>query len=446
MKKEGHLRQNITLAEAVAFCIAQVIGTGIFLKPTAVLHHSGSTGMAIIIWIAAGLITMCTALTVAEVASYKPSIGGITSYIHEYNGQIPGFLSGWFFAILNNPGTLAANSIATATFISGVVTLGDTQLKILALVILWTLSCSQMFSVKGTMKMQMVGAVIQAAPILIVIILGFLHGGVGTEINMSLVGDITKPQVALGLALLGAMWVYDGWQATANLGEEMSNAKRDFPRAIVISLSFLIILYVLFNVVGFKLLNGNELMASNNIGASISTVIMGPAGQIVMATLMTLCSIFTMNAEVMQATRDVLFQARNNNIFGSRWIRHIHPKFNTPINAIVFQGCLSTILLLTGTFESISLLVIFFVWIFTLVALFDVFRLRRQHRLERSFSVPFYPIIPIIAIFGAVFMLVSSVISDPTRFIIGIVVILAGLPVYYICHKYIYKDWNRISK
>ncbi|MCZ0717325.1 APC family permease [Aerococcus kribbianus] len=437
---EGKLKQNISLAEAIAFCVAQVIGTGIFLKPVPVLQNAGSTAMATIIWLAAGLITMCTALTVAEVASYKPNIGGITGYITEYNGKTLGFLSGWFFAILNDPGTLAANSIATATFMTAIVPMTDWQVKLCAFAILWILGLSQMVSVKGTMKTQLVGAFIQAAPLVLVVILGLINSNATHPINFSLIGDPNSPGVALGLALLSAMWVYDGWQATANLGEEMAHPKRDFPRAILISLSFLTGLYMMFNVVGFLLMPAEEIIQTDNFGAAISTVLMGNSGRYLMTLLMIACSLFTMNAEVVQATRDILYQARNNNLPGSPWIRHIHPKTDTPINAIIFQGILSTLLMLTGTFESISLLIIFFTWVFTLIALFDVFKLRRQNKLLRSFDVPLFPFVPLVGIGGALFMLLSSIASDPGRFVIGIVIILLGLPVYAFCHKVLYKD------
>ncbi|MDD7758586.1 MAG: amino acid permease [Aerococcus suis] len=439
MENEGKLQQNITLVQAIAFCVAQVIGTGIFLKPTPVLQSAGSTGMALLMWVLAGVITMCTALTIAELASYNPSVGGMTAYITQYNGKRIGFLSGWFFAILNDPGTLAANSIATATFLSAIIPMNDWQLRVCAFLIILLLCLSQMFSVQGTMQTQLVGAFIQATPLVAVIIAGLIMGGAPHDINFSLIGDPDSPGVSLGLALLSAMWVYDGWQATANLGEEMANPKRDFPRAIFASLTFLTVLFVMFNLVGFNLMPIDEALTTDNFGASISTALFGNVGNFIMALLMMACSLFTMNAEVVQATRDILYQARHNNIPGSKWIRHIHPKYNTPMNAIITQGTLSILLMLTGTFESISLLIIFFTWIFTIIALFDVFKLRRQNKLQRTFSVPLYPIIPLIGLVGAAFMLISSISSDPGRFVIGIIVLAIGLPVYYFCHKVLYK-------
>lgn len=441
MLEEGKLEQNITLTQAIAFCVAQVIGTGIFLKPTSVLQSAGSTGMALLMWGLAGIITICTALTVAELASYNPSVGGLTAYITEYNGKHVGFLSGWFFAILNDPGTLAANSIATATFLSAIVPLNDLQLRLVAFLIILFLCISQMFSVQGTMKTQLIGAFIQATPLILVVVVGLFIGGIPSDINFSLIGDPESPGVSLGLALLSAMWVYDGWQATANLGEEMKDPKKDFPKSIFFSLSFLTILFVLFNLVGFNLLPIKEALTTDNFGASISTALFGNIGNIVMAILMITCSLFTMNAEVVQATRDILYQARHNNIPGSKWIRHIHSKFNTPMNAIITQGILSTLLMLTGTFESISLLIIFFTWIFTIIALFDVFLLRWKKQKGRSFSVPFYPVVPLIGLFGAGYMLLSSISSEPGRFVIGIVVLALGLPVYYFSHKILYNDY-----
>ncbi|MBG9986901.1 amino acid permease [Facklamia sp. DSM 111018] len=438
-KHEGKLQQNITLIEAIAFSVGQIIGTGIFLKPTAIFQATHSTGISLLVWLAAGVITLCTALTIAEVASYKPMIGGITSYVNEYNGKTLGFMSGWFFSILNNPGTLAANTIATATFISAVLPMNNVQIKLCAFIILWGLSLSQMFSVKGTMRFQLLGAVIQAAPIAIVVILGLLNGANANNINLSLIGDPNSPGASLGIALLGAMWVYDGWQATANLGEEMVNPKRDFPKAIFYSISFLIILFLAFNYVGFKLIPAEELLNSQNIGANISEKLFGQHGVLLMTILMVICSTFTMNAEIVQATRDVLYQARQNNLIGAKWIRHIHPKTDTPINAIIFQGILSTIVMLTGTFESISLLIIFFIWIFILFVLWDVFKLRKQKEIQRSFSTPLFPITPIIGILGGLFMLLSAVSSNPMNFVVGLIVILMGFPIYYYCHNVLYK-------
>lgn len=440
-KKEGKLKQNITLIEAIGFCVAQVIGTGIFMKPTTVLKASGSTGMAILMWIFAGLITMCTALTLAEVASYKASLGGMTAYVTQYNGKKIGFLSGWFFAILNDTGTLAANSIATATFLSGIISMNDTQLRICAFIIIIVLCSSQMISVQGTMRTQLVGALLQAVPLLLVIILGIFKGGMPTNINFSLIGNPNSPGVKFGIALLGAMWVYDGWQATANLGEEMSNPQRDFPKALFLSMSFLIIIFVLFNMVGFNVISTKTIMISKeSFGSNFGQSLMGNTGRYIMAILMVICSLFTLNAEVVQATRDMLYQARCNNLPGSKWIRHIDPKFNTPIHSIMTSGTLALILMLTGTFESISLMTMFFTWVFTLFALYDAFKLRHQKELKRTFNTPLYPIVPLIGIGGAAFMLISSVLSDPKWFVIGIIVILAGIPISFLSHKYLYPN------
>ena len=156
---EGQLKRNLTLFEATIHSVAFVIGTGIFLKPATILQNTGSTGMSLILWIAGGLISLCSALTMAEISAYIPKLGGMYTYLNELYGEKVGFMYGWINMLIGSPTGAAASSIAFATFASYFVPLSNTGLKVLALFMVLFFAGIQMLSTKATMKLQIVATI-----------------------------------------------------------------------------------------------------------------------------------------------------------------------------------------------------------------------------------------------------------------------------------------------
>lgn len=432
--EQGKLQRNLSLFEATMFGVSFVIGTGVFLKPSSVLVSSGSTGMAILVWVAAGVISLCAALTIAEIAAYIPKLGGMYTYLTELFGEATGFVYGVVTIVVSGAAGPAASAIAFSTFASYFVEMSATLMKGLSIGVVLLFGLIQYLSTKGAMKLQVVGTIGKLIPIAAILSIGLFKGSIPGAINMSLVGD--GKTLALSGALIGALYAYDGWISTASLGDELVEANKNLPKAIILSLSFVIAVYALFNFVIFKTVDPQTVASSENIGVVVAEKLFGKAG----ATLITLgvlvSSVVTMNAQMMNNERYILPMANRKLLPASGFLGKISPKRHTPVGAILLQIVLTILYILSGTFDSVTNIVVFVVWVFFTMAVFGIFILRKKYpRDESLYKTPLYPVIPILGICGGGYLVIATLINETLLSMIGIGVAVMALIIYLVWHK-----------
>lgn len=427
--EETKLKRNLSLFEGILFGVSFVIGTGVFLKPSSVLAATGSTAMALIIWAVAGIISLCSALTIAELAAYIPTVGGLYDYLSELFGEAVGFMYGWVTILVSGPGGAAASAIAFATFASYFIELSTFQQRILSIALVLFFAIIQFFSTKGAMQLQVVGTVGKLVPIFAVLFVGLFKGDIPGSINMGLVGNGTG--LSISVALIGALWAYDGWVATCTLGDEMVKSEKNLPKAIIASLIFVMTVYVLFNYVIFKTIPANEAVNSANVGVDAAKKLFGNAGATLISVGVLVSSSITMNAQMMGNERTIFSMAQRKLIPMSNVLSKVHPKFATPYTCIALQILLTVIYIVTGTFETVTNMVIFVVWVFFTLAVIGVFTLRKKYpRRDDLYSTPLYPIVPIIGILGGAYLVISTLFAQFGISLVGIVAAIVGLPVY----------------
>ena len=436
VKMEGKLKRNLTLFEATVYSVAFVIGTGIFLKPSSVLMNAGSTGTAIVLWILGGLISMCSALTIAETAAYIPKLGGMYTYLNEIWGERVGFIYGWVQMLIGAPAGASASAIAFATFASYFVAFTETQLKILSIAMVIFFAGIQMISTKATMKLLAVGTVGKLVPIFAIIMYGLFKGEIPGAVNFALVGN--SPAIGYGAALLGVLWSFDGWDTTCHLGSEMIEPEKNLPRAIIISMSFITVVYVLFNVVIFKTLSPNEIISGEggSVGVQAAQKLFGNVGATLVSVGMLISSATTLNSQIINSSRITLSVATKKRVIGANFLGHVNVKYDTPINALIFVIVIISIYILSGTFTTVTNLVTFVVWIFFVLVVLGVFKLRKKFEKDDSlYSVPLFPIVPLIGAAGGSFLVISTFFGAPTTAFTGIGVGIMGIPMYLYCKK-----------
>ena len=445
-KSAQTLRRNLTLFEATMYSISFVIGSGIFMKPATVLNATGSSGLSLILWIGGGLISLASALAIAEVASNIPKLGGQYAYVNELYGPFFAYIYGWISVLISCPAGGAASSILTATLLSGFIPMSDVMVKVTAVAVLWFLTGIQMITTKGSMKIQVAGTIGKLVPIFLIVIVGLVTtGGAGTPINMSAVGDPAKASMAG--ALLGVLWAFDGWVAVTTLGAELKDPAKNLPKSIAMSLIFITAVYAIFNVVAFKHLTPAELIAiaaaGKSVGVEVAVKLFGNVGAIILTVGMLVSVATTNNAQIMNGARSTLAMARRNQLPGSVLLRKLHPKFDTPYMSLLFYAIVSMIYILSGTFDSTTDLVVFIVWIFFIATTFGVFIIRRNPdkypNREKLYKVPLYPITPIVGIVGGAYILFETVRGAPVNAMIGAAVVAVGIPIYMYLKKF-YKD------
>lgn len=432
------VKPAISFIEALAIVIGMIIGSGIFLKPGVVLGHAGSPFLGALAWIVGGVIALAAALSIAEIAAAIPKPGGFYTYFEELYGPLPGFLLGWVQTVIVYPATIAALAIAFATYSNYLIPGGAANERVIAISLLAFLLAVNMISTKCGGVIQIAATIGKLIPIFVIITFAFLA-------NPDLAPQAVKGSVSgagFGAAVLGTLWAYDGWMNVTNLSGELKNPAKTLPRVIFMGVVFVMMTYVLFNVAIFILLPYEQILLSSAPGTDAAKVLFGPRGGVFLTAGIILSVFGALNGQLMTAARIPQAMAMRNQLPLSRTLAEVHPVFRTPANALILESLLAIIYLFSGSFHRLTDLLIFVIWIFFTMGVFGVFVLRKRggnlHRKFREqkgsgqYRVPFYPLTPIVGIGGGLYILIATMISNPSRCFLGIGIALLGIPVYLV--------------
>lgn len=431
--QENH--RSVGFLQGLAIVVGMIIGSGIFLKPSIVLGDAGSPMLALIAWVLGGMVTLCSALSIAEIASNIPRAGGLYVYLEELYGEKVGFLLGWVQSVISYPASVAAQAIAFATYSDYFIPMTAWQQRFLALGVLALLLVMNILSTRCGGAIQVVATVGKLIPVIAILGVGLFSGIApgASGLSSELIG---QGGGGIGAAILGTLWAYDGWIGVTNMAAEMKNPKKNLPKVISIGIIFVIVIYAVFNIVLFNALPADQLAASATPGADAAVALFGQGG----ATFLTIgimISVFgALNGYLMTAARVPQAMAQRRQLPLSNVLGKLHPKFGTPANALIMQALLAVMYILSGSFNFLTDLLIFVLWIFFTLGVFGVFLMRRRGLSQReNYRVPLYPVTPIIGIAGSLFILGSTVIDAPGRSLLGLGVTLLGLPIYYLLKK-----------
>lgn len=430
--ENNSLAKTVTFTEAISIVIGIIIGSGIFLKPGIVLNNAGLPSLSILAWVAGGVITLASALSVAEIAAAIPKAGGLYVYLEDLYGKPIGFLLGWVQTIISYPASVAALAIAFASHSKYFIGLNFVGEKLFAFGILGFILLMNILSTKYGGRIQVVATAGKLIPIIAIVIFGlsFSGGAQGAPIN------IQSSAVGFGAAILGTLWAYDGWISVTNMAGELKNPSKTLPTVISVGVCFVMIVYVLFNLALFKALPYDVLVGTETPGTSAAQVLFGESGGAFITIGIMVSVVGALNGYLMTAARVPQAMGDRGLFPFARTLGRVHPKFRTPANALILESLIAVVYILTGTFNTLTDLLVFVLWIFFTMGVFGVFILRRKMPTEKGkYRVPLYPLTPIVGIAGGTYILISTVFSDPLRAIIGVVLTLLGLPVYYHLQK-----------
>ncbi|MGX7030168.1 APC family permease [Vagococcus zengguangii] len=435
MSENSHqLKRTLGFTVALTTIIGIVIGSGIFFKPYAIFRATGGEpGLGILAWILAGLLSLAGALTASEIAAMIPKTGGMVTYLHDIFGPKIGFLSGWVDSSLYQTGSIAAVAVVFGVQASSLLGLDPNAywpkvvISIVTIVFLGYL-CNLGAEASG--RLQMVLTLCKMIPITLIVVVSFVKG-TGHDVLTPLVGPEIDPGKAFSLALLAALFAFDGWISVGMLAGEMKNPSKDLPRALILGLTIVSLIYVVINIAYLWVMPANQLMLTETPAADVSRVLFGRSGgQLV--SIGILISVFgSLNGFIMTAARSTYTFAETRKIPFSEALMKVNDN-GSPVNATWFVVIVSSIYCLTGKFDLLTDLSTFMVWIFYCLTFYGVIKWRRERPdAIRPYKVPLYPVIPIIAIMGGGYVVISTLITQFTYAISGIIIMLAGLPIYY---------------
>ena len=409
--------------------VGSMIGSGIFLVPATIALFLPSSPLILFVWVIGGIVSLFGALSIAELGALYPKAGGQFVYLREAYGPLWGFLYGWTAFTVIMCGAISAVAVGFATYLTSFLPLSDAGIKIVAIASIMILTVINCFGVK-------LGAVIQnGLTLLKMLLLGififmgfFVKGAVATGVQSQTLplAGIAGP---FGLALVAVLWSYDGWIEITYVAGEVKNPQKYIPRSLILSTLIVILIYILINLTYITVLPIGTISRSTLVAADAATVIFGQGGAQIAAFCVIVALLGTNNGFVLTGARIYYAMAADKIFFRS--LAKIHPTYRTPVASLVAQGMWASLLVLTGTFSQLFTYVIFASWIFYAMAAGAVMVLRRRSpRTERPYKVWGYPATPVIFILFSMYLVIDTVIEDPRDALIGLAIILAGIPGY----------------
>lgn len=427
--EKRELKKEIGLFDAIAIVIGVVIGSGIFFKPSMVFGSAGSATLGILAWLVGGTITMASALTVAEIASAIPKTGGAFVYLKELYGERWAFLYGWVQAVLYVPGSTAALAIILATQVTYFLPMTEFTQKVFAVGMLLFVMILNFISTKLSSKIQFAATIGKLIPIVAIIVFGFIKGSAHDFTAISLTTKVGA--AGFGAAILGTLWAYDGWIGIANIAGELKRPKKDLPRAIVIGVITTIIVYIAINVAIINIMPMSSVIASKKAASDAATILFGNKGASFIAAGILISIFGTLNGYLMTGVRIPYAMGKDRIIPFSDFFSKINDKFQTPLNSYIFTAVLACLYVISGSFDMLTNLAIFTLWIFFTMTVAGVFILRKKFsQIERTYKTPLYPIVPLIGVIGGIYIIISTLITQTSNAMLGIVITLLGFPVY----------------
>ncbi|MBS1951836.1 MAG: putative amino acid permease, GabP family [Cytophagales bacterium] len=456
---QGQLVRTLGLASAFFLVISSVIGSGVYKKVAPMAEALQSPGLVLLAWLLGGLLTLIGTLSNAEVASMLADSGGEFVYYKKIFNRFFAFLYGWanFTAIRTASVASIAyvfgqsfNSLVTLPHLSAkwesITVLGfltpfdNLGVKLLTIALIAVLSYINYIGLKIGEEFSKSILYIVLVSILGIILLG-LFSGVGSWQNIQSHGSNyverswTDPIFisAMFTALLSAFWGYEGWSTIGYLGGEIKDAQRNLPLALVFGMIAIMVIYLLTNFAYLYVLPIDQLIGhSGNSIAAVTVIehILGPVGGIFISLLILLTTLGCTNTTILASPRLFYAMAKEGLFFKSA--QEVHPQHHTPTKALIFQGVWSGVLVMSGSFDQLTDMLIFASFIFYGSTALGVFVLRiKMPDAPRPYKAWGYPVLPALFILFCIVLLVVSFISKPREALMGLTLMASGVPFYF---------------
>jgi APA family basic amino acid/polyamine antiporter len=419
----SELQRRLGLLDALAILVGVTIGGGIFLVPNLVAQNLSSQPAILGIWAFAGLISFFGALGCAELGTALPATGGQYVFIREAYGPLAGFLCGWSSFVVARSAQVSWLAVAFSLYLSYFVPVGAAVSKLAGVGIVAVCTWINYRGVRTGAAVQKTFTLAKLAGLLIIIASAFLLGGHAPAPAAAALERLSLSH--FGVALIACLLAYDGWVQVSFVAGEIRNPQRNVLLALALGTAACIAIYVLANLAYLHVLSIPEIAASDHVGASAAQRVLGPAGGTLVSLIILISIVSALNGCFLTTPR-IYFRS----------FARVHPRYQTPGFAIVAQGVWASVLVLSGTFETLADYAIFALWAFYGLMVAGVIVLRRKRPdLPRPYRMWGYPITPLLFLTTAVWFLGNMLITRPGPSFAGLILIATGVPVYFVWHK-----------
>jgi basic amino acid/polyamine antiporter, APA family len=425
------LKRELTTFDLTMIAIGSTIGSGIFLTPASIAHALPGPFWILLVWVVGGLMALSGALTFAELGAMIPRAGGVYVFLNEAYGGLAGFLYGWVYFLVVNTGGIAALSIAFSTYLGYFVPLGPGGIRVAAIVGIALVTLVNILGVKAGGIFSDVFTVLKLLAIFGLIMVGLGWGSSTVTAWSGPMGILPQGLgSALALAMVGVLWSYGGWQHATFTAAEAKDPAHSVPRALMMGAGAVTAVYLLTMVSYLFLLSPAQMASSERLATDAIGRILGPTGGTLIALAIFISTFGTAGIYTLTAPRIYYAMARDGVFFPK--VAELHPRFRTPMFAILLQSAWAVVLILFwGTFENLISYVVFTDWIFFGFAAAAVFVLRRRHPgAARPYRTLGYPLTPLFFVGMSAWFVINTLIEKPAQAWAGLFFLGLGVPVY----------------
>lgn len=425
----GQLPRRLNLATSVATIAGVTIGSGIFRVPAEVATQAGSAGGMLLVWIAGGLLTLCFALLLAELGALYPRAGGLYVFIRESFGELAAFVYGWTF-LLVNPAGQAAIAMVFAEYLGKFVPMDESGRRAVAVSLLLLVGAANYRSV-------MLGAGIQNvfsfAKVVALVSLAIFVMTLGDPAAGSFAAGVSWAPASLPgflLALVAALWAYEGASSFCNMAGEVKQPQRNVPRALMLGVGGVMLVYLAVNVAYLYILPLPAIQASPLVAADAAAVVLGAGASALIAGLVMVSTFGSLAGLMMTEPRLFFAMGRDRNFFLSTG--RIHPRFETPYVAILFMMGIACAYASVRTFEQLAATFVLGLMPFYALAVLGVWRLRRRRPdAERPYRTFGYPWVLLLYVAAVLVVLGNALLHAPGIAVLNVALSLLGIPVFF---------------
>lgn len=423
---------------AAALVVGTIVGTGIFLKSATMAQLCGSATWVLAAWVVAGVLSLTGAMTYAELGGAFPEAGGAYIFLREAWGRYAGFVYGWTRFWIGAPGSIAAYAVGAAIFLSRLEPLAGIDPRITAVAIIVAFTAFNCLSVRIGGGLQVVLTVLKVAA-LVVLAIGLFSSPAADASRVTDAGGGFPGWSKFGLAVLSALWAFDGWNHLPMAAGEVRDAGRTVPRAIMRGVLAVLALYLLINVAYFAVLSFDEVATASShahrdappVATRAAATVLGDRAQVVLASVMALAAISAMAGTMLTSAR-VPFAMAKDGLAPAR-LAGVSAQARAPVAAVLVQGAWAAVLASSGSFDQLTTYVVFAAWLFSAMNAGSLLVLRRRRPdLVRPFRVPGYPVVPIVFAVAATFLVANALVAAPRESLLGVGLMALSAPTYLV--------------
>ncbi len=413
-----------------------IIGSGIFRNPSVVAQRVHTPGLILFVWALGGVVALLGAFVFAELAARRPQDGGLYAYMRDAFHPVVAFMYGWTLLLVSQSGGAAASAVTFAGYFPVVFGGWHVDAKLLAVGTLGFLTFVNCLGVRAGSNVQNLFMILKIGAIGGLIAVGIFAPAAHTASSVAAAGGANFDALtAIGVAMIPVLFAYSGWQTSSFMSGELKQPQRTLPLGMLWGVIGVVVLYMLVNIVCLRVLGPNGLMHTATPASDVLQAVMGPRGAQLIAAAVMLSTFGFMSNQILTSPRVYHAMAQDGVFFKqAAWV---NPRTRVPVVAIALQGIFAIVIALSGQYDQILNYVTSIDYVFfglSAIALF-IFRARDARadvRIPRSLRVPGHPFSTAVFMFVAFAVVLDTYIKYPQNSLIGLAILLAGIPVYYI--------------